>query len=174
MTKAMAPLRSLTTLALLLLLSSVGVSAADPEIQTAGDGCTGELIAVASAEPTQSPDEDTTAEPSDQDGAATACTEPAPALEAEEALEITVEAGDVWFGTRELVIPSKGTTSITLTNKGFAAHNLTVDALDLQVVTPRGMTGTVTLVDPEPGTYEFYCSISGHREAGMVGTLVVS
>ena len=32
----------------------------------------------------------------------------------------------------------------------------------------------VTVTDPPPGRYEFYCSVSGHREAGMVGTLVVS
>lgn len=32
-------------------------------------------------------------------------------------------------------------------------------------------TGEVT--PAAPGTYEFYCSIPGHREAGMKGTLVV-
>jgi uncharacterized cupredoxin-like copper-binding protein len=27
--------------------------------------------------------------------------------------------------------------------------------------------------DFEPGTDEYYCSVPGHREAGMVGTLIV-
>ena len=29
------------------------------------------------------------------------------------------------------------------------------------------------VVNAPPGTYEYYCNVPGHKEAGMVGTLIV-
>ena len=89
------------------------------------------------------------------------------------AAEFTIEAGDLWFGPNEFTISSEGTTTITLEDVGYAVHNLTVDELGLLVVASPGHSGQVVVADPEPGVYQFYCSVSGHREAGMVGTLVV-
>jgi len=50
------------------------------------------------------------------------------------------------------------------------AHN---DDLALHVAADAGATGTMNFVATEPGSYEFYCTVPGHREAGMKGTLTV-
>jgi|SRR5579859_144122 len=43
----------------------------------------------------------------------------------------------------------------------------------LHVAVPMGTTGKLQFTASKPGTYEFYCTVPGHKEAGMVGTLVV-
>jgi uncharacterized cupredoxin-like copper-binding protein len=65
---------------------------------------------------------------------------------------------------------------LTLTNGEFVQHDFVID--ELSVHSPHVMPGpnnTVTLIflTTEPGEYTYYCSIPGHREAGMEGTLVV-
>lgn len=51
-------------------------------------------------------------------------------------------------------------------------HEMTVDP-DLHLALEAGSTGVITFTPTEPGEYEFYCTVAGHKEAGMIGVLVV-
>ena len=70
-----------------------------------------------------------------------------------------------------------GKVSIAFTNMSPLAHNLTVESSAGKIVgaTPtfQGATKTLTLT-LKAGTYKFFCSVPGHRQAGMEGTLTVS
>ena len=68
--------------------------------------------------------------------------------------------------------------TIQFTNSAPLTHNLTIQqgANGAGIgATPTFQGGTKTLtVNLKPGTYTFYCSVPGHRQAGMQGTLTVS
>lgn len=65
-------------------------------------------------------------------------------------------------------------TTFEMISEGAAEHDFTVDALGVHVPVAPGETVEVTIpADAAPGEYEFYCSVVGHKAAGMVGTLVV-
>ena len=65
--------------------------------------------------------------------------------------------------------------TITITNEGFAQHDMAIDDLGVQSeLINNGDTVTITIPeDAAPGDYEFYCTVVGHKEQGMVGTLTV-
>lgn len=44
----------------------------------------------------------------------------------------------------------------------------------LHVAAEPGATNHLTFTSTKPGTYEFFCTVPGHKEAGMVGTMVVT
>jgi uncharacterized cupredoxin-like copper-binding protein len=48
------------------------------------------------------------------------------------------------------------------------------DEPKLHVAAGTGGKGTLTFTPSKPGTYEYYCTVAGHKEAGMVGTLTVT
>ena len=64
--------------------------------------------------------------------------------------------------------------SIGVTNGGTVAHNLAVDGTDLKTADlAGGESDTLDVSGLEAGQYTIYCDISGHRDAGMTGDLVV-
>jgi plastocyanin len=68
-----------------------------------------------------------------------------------------------------------GAVTISMTNMSPIEHNVTIaEGSKVLGATPTftGGTKSVTL-NLKPGKYTFYCSVPGHRQAGMEGTLVV-
>lgn len=87
--------------------------------------------------------------------------------------EVTIDMVDIAFVPTEITIPADTDVTIMLPNKGASVHNFNVDELDVHSGdAPGGQTVSVTIKAPA-GEYEFYCSIPGHKESGMVGTLIV-
>jgi uncharacterized cupredoxin-like copper-binding protein len=43
----------------------------------------------------------------------------------------------------------------------------------LHVAAEAGATNHLSFTPTKPATYEFFCTVAGHKDAGMVGTMVV-
>jgi plastocyanin len=70
---------------------------------------------------------------------------------------------------------SPGPLTIDSLNKSSTGHNISLTGPGVSKQGPviaNGKTSSIT-VNLKPGTYTFYCSVPGHRQAGMQGKLVV-
>jgi plastocyanin len=82
--------------------------------------------------------------------------------------------GALKFDKTSLEAPS-GTVTIDFTNDSSTPHNVTVEGNGIQqkgTDTISQSNATLSL-DLPPGTYTFFCSVPGHEDAGMKGTLTV-
>jgi plastocyanin len=86
---------------------------------------------------------------------------------------IEISARDVYFEPKTIAIPAETDVTFTIRGDGAVAHSFVIDALGISVNVPAGTTRQIVINAP-PGTYVYSCDIPGHREAGMVGTLVVA
>jgi plastocyanin len=87
----------------------------------------------------------------------------------------TPSGSDLAFDQKD-VSAKAGNVTINFDNKQALQHDVKVEDSSGQelggtdLVSSGTATGTVSL---QPGTYTFFCSVPGHREAGMEGTLTV-
>lgn len=88
-----------------------------------------------------------------------------------------------WAFAPDAITTSAGAVVVTVTNGGVIEHDFTIEGTDLRVpadaavyVKAAGQDGSTVeeTLELTPGTYTYYCSVPGHREQGMEGTLTVS
>jgi uncharacterized cupredoxin-like copper-binding protein len=111
-----------------------------------------------------------------------------------ETVEIEIE--NMAFSTKEITLKTGVPVRLVLVNNDVVTHDLSVDIIavditaqtanpddhahkdekepDLHVGAKPGETGWVEFTPTADGTYTFYCTVPGHKEAAMEGTLVVS
>ena len=111
---------------------------------------------------------------------------------------VTIEAKDVKFVPSAITVPAGKTVKLLLKNgdKG-TEHDLTSDDMVVAVMqggghgsghgstrangdstmlvvhTKDGETSSAIFKADKPGTYNIYCTIPGHKAAGMIGTITV-
>jgi uncharacterized cupredoxin-like copper-binding protein len=113
------------------------------------------------------------------------------------ATEMIVDMTDFSYTPSSLTIPAGQPITLTVKNSGAIEHDFVVERInatteivedngsnahhahgeqadyDLHVSARPGEASVLQLTVSEPGTYQVFCSVEGHKEAGMIGELTV-
>jgi plastocyanin len=142
----------------LLVLAGCGSSSSS----TSSSASTPETTASAPAETTSSTSSSSAA--------------PAPSSGGSSKLSLSAnKEGQLSYNTKTLSAKA-GAVSIAFENASPVGHNVTIESSSGETVgaTPTFQGGSKTVsLNLKPGTYKFFCSVPGHRQAGMEGTITV-
>lgn len=87
----------------------------------------------------------------------------------------TPSGSDLAFNQKD-VSAKAGSVTIDFDNMQSLQHDVKVEDSSGQQLGGTDLVSSATAtatVDLQPGSYTFFCSVPGHREAGMEGTLTV-
>ena len=106
-------------------------------------------------------------------GAATGTTVTTGGSGATTVFNIQASASELAFVPNALSAPA-GRIMIRMTNPSQLQHSIALAVTGIPAGPIVGHGGVSEVVaNLAPGTYTFYCTVPGHREAGMTGTLTV-
>ena len=89
-------------------------------------------------------------------------------------LELTVTATDIAYDTSDISAKVNQKVNIKFVNEGVLEHNFIIDDFGVENLLQSGENVAISFTPQQSGSYEFYCDVAGHLEAGMKGTLRVS
>lgn len=124
--------------------------------------------------------------------------------EPQDVVGVTINLNDIHYDLETIEVAAGDLLVLTVINQGALQHDFVIDELPtkdpphvhtmeeagaehdhsvdgrmpgepaLHVGAAPSTISTATLTPTEPGRYPFYCSVSGHRDAGMEGVLIVT
>lgn len=83
-------------------------------------------------------------------------------------------AVQIRFDQTELRVKAGEIVALRLENRDSQPHSFNIDEFKVHVSMPPGTPSLALFRPTTPGTYTFYCDVPTHRQAGMVGTLIVA
>ena len=95
-----------------------------------------------------------------------------PATEKNGAISIAADPNGQLAYTTKVATGQPGEISIEMPNKSTTPHDIVIDGKGKGEVVQNGGTSEFE-ADFDAGAYTYYCSVPGHRQAGMQGTLTV-
>jgi plastocyanin len=90
------------------------------------------------------------------------------------ALNVTLTTTEFKYDPAVINATPGQTINLTVKNSGSIQHTFVFASANVKVTVDPGKSVTQTFTAPAAaGTYAFDCDIAGHKEAGMVGQLIV-
>ncbi|MDR5709282.1 MAG: cupredoxin domain-containing protein [Armatimonadota bacterium] len=87
---------------------------------------------------------------------------------------IKVEAKEFTYNPSRITVKAGQPVELLMENKGVIEHDFVLEKFKVKMgLLKPGQSGKATFTPTAKGTFPFYCSVPGHKEAGMTGTLVV-
>jgi nitrite reductase (NO-forming) len=86
---------------------------------------------------------------------------------------VTFAASEFKFSPTSVQVPLGEKVRFTLNNTGVVEHDLTISAAGFTLRARPGQSATGEFTFQNAGTFDFICSIPGHKDAGMKGSLTV-
>jgi plastocyanin len=89
-------------------------------------------------------------------------------------LTVSINATEFKFDPGTINATPGQTINLTVKNNGSVQHTWALATANVKLTIDPGKTATATFNAPTTaGTYQFECDLPGHKEAGMIGQLVV-
>ena len=90
-------------------------------------------------------------------------------------IEVRMSASEYKFQPSLIEAKLGDKIRIIYVNDGTRRHNFVIDAFGIRTrIIEPGETEVIEFVVDKVGEFKFWCSLLGHREFGMEGTLIVS
>lgn len=86
-------------------------------------------------------------------------------------LELEVEAFDIGYRQTRIDVPANTDVNVTLVNTGLLEHDFKIDDPEVFSGLVEGGESVTFTMNLPAGEYEFYCTVTGHLQAGMAGVV---